>query len=79
MYKYNFGLIKINRSKMGVSLSHKSTTRIVHDMGNDHDKLVQDWKDVIALNPSSQKSYVLIGGNLDKTVSPRNMRVDQNK
>ena len=66
-------------NKLGVCLSHKAVTRIVKKMGEDHDKPLRVWQASVSESGSSSNLpyvYIIVGDNIDKRITPRTMRVD---
>ena len=63
-------------NKLGVSLSHKSALRLVFSMGEKHDETVNQWKVALEVEPPPAKGFVIVGDNIDKRITPRNMRID---
>lgn len=66
-------------NKLGVCLSHKAVTRIVKKMGENHDRPLRVWQ--ASVNESDYGSrvpyvYIIVGDNIDKRVTPRTMRLD---
>ena len=51
-------------NKLGICTTHKTAIRAIKKLGNNHDADVVSWKD-----------YIIVGDNVDKNVSPRDMRV----
>lgn len=63
-------------NKLGVVVSHRSALRLTQAMGEKHDLPVHKWKASLELEGSSEKGFVIVGDNIDKRVTPRNMRID---
>lgn len=59
-------------NKLGASTTHMTAMRTMHSLGNNHDASVLSWKEAASPEPD----YILVGDNVDKNVSPRDMRVD---
>lgn len=63
-------------NKLGVSVCHKSALRFVRAMGEKHDETVCQWKAALELEPPPAKGFVIVGDNIDKRITPQNMRID---
>lgn len=66
-------------NKFGVCLSHKAVTRIVKKMGDNHDKPLRVWQASVSESDSGSRLpyvYIIVGDNIDKRITPRTMRVD---
>jgi hypothetical protein len=59
-------------NKCGVSITHRAAIRTIHSLADNYDADVLAWKDAASPEPN----YILVGDNVDKNVSPRNMRVN---
>lgn len=59
-------------NSIGVSTSHQSALNTVSKLGIKHDSAVMSWKESCAMEPD----YIIVGDNVDKNVSPRDMRQD---
>ena len=60
-----------------MSVSHKGALRLVlRGMGEKHDETVYQWKAALEVEPPPAKGLVIIGDNIDKRITPRNMRID---
>ena len=57
---------------MGISTSHTTTLGVVKKLGYNFDSDVISWKEAASPEPS----YIIVGDNIDKNVSPRYMRID---
>ena len=71
---YNFIMsfqVYTRLSKLGVSTTHKTALQAVKKLGRNHDAQVISWKKVAQPEPD----YIIVGDNIDKNVTPRDMRV----
>ena len=77
---YNFiSQVYTRLNKLGVCLSHKAVTRIVKKMGDDHDKPLRVWQASVSKSGCGSRLpyvYIIVGDNIDKRVTPRTMRVE---
>ena len=62
----------IRLNKLGISTSHQTTLKAVKKLGINHDSDIVSRKEAATLEPD----YILVGDNVDKNVSPRDMRLD---
>ena len=58
-------------SKLGISTTHKTALQAVKKLGSNHDAQVISWKEAAQPEPD----YIVVGDNIDKNVTPRDMRV----
>ena len=58
-------------NKLGISATHKTAMRTIKKLGNNHDADVLSWKESSTIEPD----YIIVGDNVDKNVTPRDMRV----
>ena len=59
-------------NKCGVSITHRAAIRTIHSLADNYDTDVLAWKDAAEPEPN----YILVGDNVDKNVSPRDMRIN---
>ena len=58
-------------NKLGICTTHKTAMRAIKKLGNNHDADVVSWKESSPIEPD----YIIVVDNVDKNVSPRDMRV----
>ena len=73
-------------AKVGVSVTHSTALRAVEKMGKNYDHLVAEWRELNSTHlegnlqesaePQTMAGYVLVGDNIDKRITPYEMRVD---
>ena len=66
-------------NKLGLSVSHKSATRIVQNMGCNYDQPVRDWKVALSIPDVSEcgeAKHILVGDNFNKKINPCHMTID---
>lgn len=69
-------------SKLGISVTHSTVVQVVQKLGEKHDQVVRDWRAALECGSADSngtvapsRSFVLVGDNIDKRVTPREMRV----
>ena len=58
-------------NKLGICTTHKTAMQAIKKLGNNHDADVVSWKESSPIEPD----YSIVGDNMDKNVSPPDMRV----
>ena len=57
-------------------MSHKHVLRALHKHVDHYDEDVKSWRQQASSSDSKVPDYVLVMDNIDKTISPRYMRID---
>lgn len=64
-------------AKLGICVSHVTSTRLIKALSEGYNDQVIEWKNHAGHSEVQQHAqYILVGDNVDKNVSPRDMRID---